>query len=636
MITVTANNLNKSFGVESILENISFTVDKGDKIGLIGKNGCGKSTLFKMISGRLPVDSGTLFIPKGTSLGYLEQTPVFANSLTIESACSEVFKHLIEMESKLHELEHSISSFNDRQDPSYEKILNQYSHLRETFESMNGYGYRSEIRGVLNGLGFEEEDFKKSISDLSGGQKSRLNIAKLLLGKPEILLLDEPTNHLDINAINWLESYLKNYDNSVLLISHDRYFIDQVSNRIFEIENKGLISHKGKYSDFVKFKKSQQEVQLKKYLETQKEIEKQQEIVRRFKQRGTEKLAKRAASREKKLQKIERIEKPESMRDKAKIRFQTQIKSGNDVLFAKNLSKSFSGRTIFKNIEFDIYRNDKIGIIGPNGIGKTTLFKILLGQIQADTGEVKTGHNVHFGYYDQELKGLCESNDIFDEIASQNPHLTNTEIRTLLGTFLFYGDDVFKKIGSLSGGEKSRVSLLKLMQSKANMLLLDEPTNHLDIPSKEALENALSSYEGTFLTISHDRYFLNSVCDRIFDMSEDKMETYLGNYDDFIEKKLLLEELNAETAVETKTKTQIKEERKRRKEEEKLVRDEKKRLQRIESEIADTEKEKARLEKMMCTDEVAKNFEKMQNLSQNYEILEKNLKKMYEEWESLI
>ncbi|PLX31347.1 MAG: thiamine ABC transporter substrate-binding protein, partial [Clostridiales bacterium] len=385
-----------------------------------------------------------------------------------------------------------------------------------------------------------------------------------------------------------------------------------------------------------KFKKTLQEMQLKKYLETQKEIEKQQEIVRRFKQHGTEKLAKRAASREKKLEKIETTEKPESMRDKAKIRFKPQIKSGKDVLFVKDLSKSFSGRTIFKNIGFDIYRNDKVGIIGPNGIGKTTLFKILLGRIAPDTGEIKLGHNVHFGYYDQELEGLCEENDIFDEIASQNPHLTNTEIRTLLGSFLFFGDDVFKKIDTLSGGEKSRISLLKLMQSKSNMLLLDEPTNHLDIPSKEALEDALSSYEGTFLTISHDRYFLNSVCDLIFDMSEDKMETYLGNYDAFLEKKLLLEELSEESIVETKTKTQIRDERKRRKEEEKILREEKRRLQRIESEIADAEKEKDRLENMMCLDEISKDFEKMKNLSENYETLEKTLKKLYEEWESLI
>jgi len=366
------------------------------------------------------------------------------------------------------------------------------------------------------------------------------------------------------------------------------------------------------------------------------EIEKQQEIVRRFKQHGTEKLAKRAASREKKLEKIDAAEKPESMKDKAKIKFKPQIKSGKDVLFVKDLSKSFSGRTIFNNIEFDIYRNDKVGIIGPNGIGKTTLFKILLGRIEPDTGEIKVGHNVHFGYYDQELVGLCEENDIFDEIASQNPHLTNTEIRTLLGSFLFYGDDVFKKIDTLSGGEKSRISLLKLMQSKSNMLLLDEPTNHLDIPSKEALEDALTSYEGTFLTISHDRYFLNSVCDRIFDMSEDKMETYLGNYDDFLEKKLLLEELNEDAVVKTKTKTQLKEERKRRKEEEKLIREEKRRLQNIESEIADAEKEKARLENMMCLDEIAKDFEKMNTLSQNYEIIEKTLKNLYLEWESLI
>jgi ATP-binding cassette subfamily F protein 3 len=636
MITISAKNLNKSFGIESILEEISFTVNKGDKVGLIGKNGSGKSTLFKMLTGLLPSDSGTLFIPKEMRLGYLEQTPDFDNVLTIKSACAEIFKSLMDMEERLHELEHSISSFKDHHDPSYEKTLEQYSNLRETFEEMNGYGYRSEIRGVLIGLGFQESEFDKPVNTLSGGQKSRLNIARLLLAKPDILMLDEPTNHLDIGAINWLEGYLKNYENSVLLISHDRYFIDQVANRIFEIENKHLLSHNGKYSDFVKFKKNLQEMQMKRYLESQSEIEKQQEIVRRFKQHGTEKLAKRAASREKKLDKIERIEKPEFMNDKASIRFKTQITSGKDVLFAKDISKSFAGRTIFKNIEFDIYRNDKVGLIGPNGIGKTTLFKILLGQLKPDTGEIKHGHNVHFGYYDQELQGLHDENNIFEEIASENPHLSNTEIRTMLGSFLFYGDDVFKSIHTLSGGEKGRISLLKLMQSKSNMLLLDEPTNHLDIPSKEALEDALSSYEGTFLAISHDRYFLNRVCDRIFDMSEDNIVSYMGNYDDYLEKKLLLEELSEEDAAPIKTKTQIKDERKRQKEQEKLLREEKRLLQNIESKIAAAEEEKANLEDMMCLNEVSSNFEKMQKLSISYEELEKTLKNLYEEWESLI
>jgi len=636
MITISANNLNKSFGIESILEEISFTVNKGDKIGLIGKNGSGKSTLFKMLTGLLPLDSGNLFIPKEMKLGYLEQNPDFDNILTIEKACEETFKFLIDMEDRLHELEHSISTFKDHHDPSYEKILLQYSNLRDRFEEMNGYGYKSEIRGVLIGLGFQESEFDKAVSTLSGGQKSRLNIARLLLTKPDILLLDEPTNHLDIGAINWLEGYLKNYENSLLLISHDRYFIDQVANRIFEIENKHLLSHKGKYSDFVRFKKDLREMQMKKYLENQIEIEKQEEIVRRFKQHGTEKLAKRAASREKKLDKIEKVEKPEFMNNKASIKFKPQIKSGKDVLFAKNVSKSFSNRTIFKNIGFDIYRHDKVGIIGPNGIGKTTLFKILLGQVKPDTGEIKHGHNVHFGYYDQELQGLHDENSIFEEIANDNPHLTNTEIRTMLGTFLFYGDDVFKAIHTLSGGEKGRVSLLKLMQSKSNMLLLDEPTNHLDIPSKEALEDALSSYEGTFLAISHDRYFLNRVCDRIFDMSEDKIVPYIGNYDDYLEKKLLLEELNKEEASPEKTKTQIRDERKRQKEQEKLIREEKKRLQAVESQIAKAEEEKSKLENQMCLDEFSGDYEKMQELSKNYELLEKKLKNLYDEWESLI
>lgn len=636
MISLSINELSKSYGVETILEDISFTVNKGDKIGLIGKNGSGKTTLFKILSGQLLPDKGDLYIPKGFRLGYLEQTPFFDKSLTIKSACLEVFRELIDMEKKLHEIEAAISAFTDHHDPIYERTLHQYALLRENFEKMNGYGYRSEIRGVLIGLGFTESNFDKPVETLSGGQKSRLNIAKLLLGKPDILLLDEPTNHLDIDAINWLEGYLKNYENSVLLISHDRYFIDQVANRIFELENKNLLSHDGQYTDFVRYKKSLRESQMKQYVEAQKEMEKQQEIIRRFKQHGTEKLAKRAASREKKLQKLETPEKPEFLREKASIRFSPRIKSGKDILFAKNLSKNFDGMKIFEGIHFDIYRNEKIGLIGPNGVGKTTLFKIMLGELVPDAGEIKVGHNVHFGYYDQELGKLDDGNNMIEEIASENPHLSNTEIRTMLGSFLFYGDDVFKKISSLSGGEKSRISLLKLMQSESNLLLLDEPTNHLDIPSKEALEDALNAYEGTLIAISHDRYFLNRVCDRIFVMSQNMIESYLGNYDDYLEKKQLLEELKTEKPAAALTKTQIKEHRRKQKEEDKLLKEDKNRLLDLESRIAAQEEQKSDLEHQMCQEEIYSDFETMQNVTEAYKNVQETLKYLYEEWESLI
>ena len=637
MITLSAQGLYKAYGVESILEDISFNVNKKDKIGLIGRNGSGKTTLFKMISGLLPPDRGEFFIPRDLRLGYLEQAPDFDKKLTIEAFCRSVFQPLIDMEKDLRRLEKAIAAFTDHEDPAYEKTLEQYARLQEAFESQNGYGYRSEIRGVLTGLGFSEPEFGKPVATLSGGQKSRLGIARLLLSKPDLLLLDEPTNHLDIKAINWLEAYLRAYEGSVLLISHDRYFIDQVANRIFELENRRLLTHDGQYSDFVKYKRALRDMQLKEYQEAQKEIKRQEEMVRRFKQRGTEKLAKRAASREKQLEKMSLPEKPDFLREKSNIRFRPRIKSGRDVLFAENLSKAFDGKPVFKNVGFDVYRNDKIGLIGPNGVGKTTLFKLLLGRLRADDGILKIGHNVHVGYYDQELEGLHPENDMVEEIAETSPHLTQTEIRTLLGGFLFYGDDVFKKISTLSGGEKSRLSLLKLMQSDANLLLLDEPTNHLDIPSKEALEDALRAYEGTLIAISHDRYFLNRVCDRIFDMSADGVDPYLGNYDDYLAKKLLLEELGKEeNAGPAKTRTQLKEERRREKEVQKRKREEKKRLEGLEADIAKAEEQKHRLEQDLCREEIYTDPDTMARLSQDYKTLEASLKELYQLWESLI
>ncbi|WP_286316575.1 ABC-F family ATP-binding cassette domain-containing protein [Romboutsia ilealis] len=637
MIVLSCNNLNKSFGIDSILENVNFTVNEYDKIGIIGVNGTGKTTLFKIISGIYGYDSGDIYTSKDCEIGYLEQNTNFHSENTIFEEVLEVFKDVIEMEKYLRNLEHKISEeSSNANSTTLEKLMNDYSNKLEAFSDMNGYGYKSEAKGVLKGLGFSDEDMDKPISILSGGEKTRVLLGKLLLKKPTLLLLDEPTNHLDSEAIEWLEVFLKQYKGTVILISHDRYFLDQVVNRIFEIHNKKLKTYNGNYSDFIEASAIEKELELKKFEDQQKDIKKQEESIERLKAFGREKHLKRARSKEKALAKVDVLDKPEAYRKKARIEFNPSVTSGNDVLQLRNVSMGYGERILFKDLNLDIYRGEKVALIGANGIGKSTLFKIIMDEIVPLSGEIKFGTNVNVSYFHQEQKTLNLDNTIIDEIWEDNKQLTQTSLRTMLGAFLFEGEDVFKKISTLSGGERARVAILKLILSNANLLLLDEPTNHLDIDSKEVLEEALSGYTGTIFTISHDRYFLNTVVDKVLVLDENGITEYLGNYDYYIEKKKQIQEMNTIEVIEEKTKTQLKEEKRKEREQREAEKKNRVKRQNIEKEIEETEAKIEEMDVLLCQEEVYSNPEKSKDVSQQKANLEEKLSVLYEEWESLM
>ena len=637
MIVLSCNNLNKSFGIDSILENVNFTVNEYDKIGIIGVNGTGKTTLFKIISGIYGYDSGDIYTSKDCEIGYLEQNTNFHSENTILEEVLEVFKDVIEMEKYLRDLEHKISEeSSNTNSTTLEKLMNEYSNKLEAFSDMNGYGYKSEAKGVLKGLGFSDEDMDKPISILSGGEKTRVLLGKLLLKKPTLLLLDEPTNHLDSEAIEWLEVFLKQYKGTVILISHDRYFLDQVVNRIFEIHNKKLKTYNGNYSDFIKASAIEKELELKKFEDQQKDIKKQEESIERLKAFGREKHLKRARSKEKALAKIDVLDKPEAYRKKAKIEFNPSVTSGNDVLQLRDISMGYGERILFKDLNLDIYRGEKVALIGANGIGKSTLFKIIMNEITPLSGDIKFGTNVNVSYFHQEQKTLNLDNTIIDEIWEDNKQLTQTSLRTMLGAFLFEGEEVFKKISTLSGGERARVAILKLILSNANLLLLDEPTNHLDIDSKEVLEEALSSYTGTIFTISHDRYFLNTVVDKVLVLDENGISEYLGNYDYYIEKKKQVQEMNTVEVIEEKTKTQLKEEKRKEREQREAEKKNRVKRQNIEKEIEETEAKIEEMDVLLCQEEVYSNPEKSKDVSLQKASLEEKLSALYEEWESLM
>ena len=637
MIVLSCNNLNKSFGIDSILENVNFTVNEYDKIGIIGVNGTGKTTLFKIISGIYGYDSGDIYTSKDCEIGYLEQNTNFHSENTTLEEVLEVFKDVIEMEKYLRDLEHKISEeSSNTNSTTLEKLMNEYSNKLEAFSDMNGYGYKSEAKGVLKGLGFSDEDMDKPISILSGGEKTRVLLGKLLLKKPTLLLLDEPTNHLDSEAIEWLEVFLKQYKGTVILISHDRYFLDQVVNRIFEIHNKKLKTYNGNYSDFIKASAIEKELELKKFEDQQKDIKKQEESIERLKAFGREKHLKRARSKEKALAKVDVLDKPEAYRKKAKIEFNPSVTSGNDVLQLRDISMGYGERILFKDLNLDIYRGEKVALIGANGIGKSTLFKIIMNEITPLSGDIKFGTNVNVSYFHQEQKTLNLDNTIIDEIWEDNKQLTQTSLRTMLGAFLFEGEEVFKKISTLSGGERARVAILKLILSNANLLLLDEPTNHLDIDSKEVLEEALSSYTGTIFTISHDRYFLNTVVDKVLVLVENGITEYLGNYDYYIEKKKQVQEMNTVEVVEEKTKTQLKEEKRKEREQREAEKKNRVKRQNIEKEIEETEAKIEEMDVLLCQEEVYSNPEKSKDVSLQKASLEEKLSALYEEWESLM
>ncbi len=656
MIALSCNKISKTFGIDEILQDISFSINHGEKVGLIGLNGTGKSTLFRIVTGEIPPDGGDIFKAREHTLGYLRQDNLLNEENQVLEEVLTIFKDLEIMEERLRSLEVEISDLG-KEDASaaagkttsakaasdtkelLDQKMKQYSALLEEFDARGGYSYKSEARGVLVGLGFSKEEFLQPIYQLSGGQKTRLSLGKLLLKNPDILLLDEPTNHLDIGAIQWLETFLRNYKGTMLLISHDRYFLDQIVTRTFELENKTLTIFNGNYSAFMKKKQEAFQQQLKKHLENTKEIEKEKEKIRFLRQHGTEKLMNRAKSKEKQFEKMEKETAPTAGRKEANIRFKPQLESGYDVLFANDLAKSFEEEPLFRDVTFDVYRGEKIALIGPNGVGKSTLFKMILGDLSFDRGKIREGHHVMKAYYDQEMENLNHSKTVMDEIWDENPGLSHTEVRTYLGSFLFFGDDVFKEISVLSGGEKARVSLLKLILSKSNFILLDEPTNHLDIQSKEVLEEALKNYLGTLFFISHDRYFINRVATKILELSPTGVTAYLGNYDYYLQKKKeeqwALEDAQMETLDKPRTHTEKKQLQKKEREQQKAVKQLKKSFTETEEAIAAQEAFLQELEEEMCKEEVYSDPVKSRKIQKDRQEGEQKLEALYLQWEAL-
>ncbi|CCQ94598.1 Uncharacterized ABC transporter ATP-binding protein YdiF [[Clostridium] ultunense Esp] len=629
MIVLSCNNISKTYVVDKILEDISFTIEDGDKIGLIGLNGSGKTTLLNILVGNISKDEGEIYVQKDLKIGYLRQHTDMNSDKTIFQECLEVFEPLIEMEKNLRTLEHEISHESSKgSSKRLNQLMAEYSNLLEEFNNKNGYGYKSEIKGVLKGLGFKEEEFDKEINVLSGGQKARLSLAKLLLEKPDLLLLDEPTNHLDIDAINWLESYLLEYKGAALIISHDRYFLDNVVTRIFHLENLKLKTYNTNYSRFMKERKKELELLKKDYENQQREIKRQEEIIKRFYNYGDRRYIRQAQSRQKLLDKMKTIDKPLDTK-KVKISFEPKIKSGKEVLKVEQLEKSFGDFKLLEDINFTIYRGEKVGLIGPNGIGKTTLFKMIFGQIPYDTGSITLGHQVHTGYFDQEQTKLNLDKTIIDEIWDENPKFDHYQIRSILSRFLFIGDDIFKEIEELSGGERGRLALLKMMLSNANFLLMDEPTNHLDIYSKEVLEDALKDYEGTLLVISHDRYFLNKVTDKILELTKEGIAEYLGDYDYYLEKK---NEIIVEEEHDYRTKTQIKLERKKERERRAIEKKRKKEILALEEIIEEKEKKIEELDRLLCQPELYEEPDRIIQLTKDRENIQMDLDSLYEKW----
>lgn len=635
---LACHGISKAFEEKIIVDNGSFHIEDHEKAALVGPNGAGKSTILKMIVGELPTDSGNVILTRGKTLAYLAQHQNMNSSNSIYDEVKSAKAHLIAMEEQLRSIE---LEMKDLSGSELNSRMETYHRLTAAFERENGYAYESEITGVLKGLGFQEEEFSRPVSTLSGGQKTRVSLGKLLLSKPDILLLDEPTNHLDLNSITWLETYLLNYTGAVLIVSHDRYFLNRIVTKVIEIEAGQVMTYLGNYSDFSYKKKQLREAQLKEYLNQQQEIKHQEAVIEKLRSFNREKSIKRAESREKMLNKIERIEKPQEINTDIHLTLTPSVVSGNDVLSIEHLSKAFPPQQLFSDVSFEIKRGEHVAIIGDNGTGKTTLLKILNGLVDADHGSFTLGTNVHIGYYDQEHHVLHMEKTIFDEISDDYPSLTNTEIRNMLAAFLFTGDDVFKLIGDLSGGERGRVSLAKLMLSEANFLILDEPTNHLDIASKEILEHALNDYTGTLLYVSHDRYFINQTATRILDLVNQKFVNYIGNYDYYLEKK---EELTAAYASEvnasdsaspasapSENKLSWQEQKEAQAKERKRQND----LRKTEERITALEERDSEIDQLMMKEEIFTNSVKCQELAQEKATIAEELEELYEKWEEL-
>lgn len=631
-------DIQKSYGIDTILEKVSFNIEDREKVAIVGVNGAGKTTVFKIITGEISADNGDMFIRKDASMGYLAQNFVIDKNITVYEEMLSVFNNIMDMEKKLRDMENKMANVSEAELP---KFMEQYSRLSHDFEQLDGYSYKSRIKGVLKGLGFTEEEYNKPLNTLSGGQKTRVHLGKLLLTQPDLLLLDEPTNHLDIDSLVWLEDFLRSYPKAVLIISHDRYFMDRIVTKVIEIENKKSTIYEGNYSYYAEQKKINRQIQLKQYINQQKEIKHQEEVIRTLRSFNREKSIKRAESREKALEKMERVERPESLPDKMRLTLTPRITSGNDVLHAENLSKSFPDKTLFSGVNFDVRRSEKVAIIGPNGVGKSTLFKMLLGKVKYDSGEIKLGTNVNIGYYDQEQQTLDETKTIFQEISDTYPNMTNGEIRNVLAAFVFTGDDIFKTIGSLSGGEKGRISLAKIMLSEANLLMLDEPTNHLDMFSKEILENAINSYEGTVIYISHDRYFINRTAERILDLNPYGVTEYLGNYDYYLEKKAEKEREAIEASIANPSiqspiiESNTKIDWKKQKEEQAKERKIQNKIKKIEEEIEKTENKINELSELLFDEKISCDAGKAKDIFDEKTALEEKLEKLFEEWEEL-
>lgn len=618
-----------------ILEDVSFSVNKGDRIGIVGPNGAGKTTLLSILSGEAGPTTGNFYVRNGYTVGYLKQRNHFFSEGTVLREAEKTFTRFHEMEKEIHRLEEAIS---DHEHPDFNRNLEQYTALMEKYKEQGGYTYKSELKSVLRNMGFGESEYDKKISMLSGGERTRLAMACMLLKQPDILMLDEPTNHLDLRMLEWLEQYLKAYKGTIIVVSHDRYFLDQLVNRIFEVSRCHLTDYRGNYSEYLIKHEERMEVALREYEKQQKEIEKQEEIIRRFKGHGTEKLVNRAKSREKRLAHMEVKDRPVPENNRMKLAFHSEYKSGNDVMLAEDLEKSFGERKLFDHVSFDIKKGERICIIGDNGVGKTTLLRILMGKEQADRGYLKIGHNVNFGYYDQGQLLLDENETVLGEMKNAYHLYTDTEMRSILGRFLFRGDDVFKQIRSLSGGEKAKLSLLKLMLSGANTLILDEPTNHLDIDAKEVVEDALLDFEGTLIIVSHDRYLLQKLPTRIFELTTDGIVEYKGRFDYYLQKKE--ERKAAESSGEESKSTSdgelsAEEERRLRKEQEAEQRRQERRIKELEGIIEDLEAKIQETEELLCAPENMSNVELLQEKGELLEQYKAELEVQYEEWMEL-
>ena len=635
---LSCRDISKAYGTDVILEKITFGIEDKEKIGIVGVNGAGKTTLFKILIGETSYDGGELYIKKEARVGYLQQDVTVESEKTIYEEALTVFEPLLKTEEMMREAEVKMALLEGEE---LEEHMKYYADLQHEFDRMEGYGYKSRIKGVLKGLGFGEEDFEKPVNTLSGGQKTRVYLSRLLLSKPDILLLDEPTNHLDIESIAWLEDFLKGYNGAVIIISHDRYFLDKIITKTVEIENKKSYVYEGNYSFYAKQKKINRDVQQHQFEQQQREIKRQEEVIKTLRSFNREKSIKRAESREKALQKIERIDRPESLPDKMRLTLTPKILSGNDVLHGEELSKSYGERHLFSNAFIDVKREEKVAIVGPNGVGKSTFLKILLKKVLPDSGFFRLGSNVNIGYYDQEQQNFDESKTVFQEISDTYPNMTNGEVRNVLAAFVFTGDDVFKPISALSGGEKGRLSLAKIMLSKANFLILDEPTNHLDMLSKEILENAINSYEGTVLYVSHDRYFINKTATTVLELTPDGFVKYMGNYDYYIEKKTLKEreeqlfgtkEETENTSSETNDVKADWQSRKEQQAEEIRI---KNKIAKTEREIEEAENKIASLEEELSKPEVATDAVKAAEIFEEKTKIEEHLEELMVQWEEL-